>query len=341
MLKNLKSYLRNILCISLLLSELTFGQIIFTPFKDNSSYTGAWNLSQAVPNYIAAYMREFHNSQVLSSTAFVSLVEKYSLKNSNYSDLEFLSEIADDYGFRYAASGRVEAFNISRFTAGEPLIAGYEAYSCNIEVFIQIYNLELNTLIYSGNLKGEINDRGLGLSLLGKPTEGKEQFFSLDKIKFGSEEFNITIVGEAMFQLCQMLSEELQTSTRGFIDIPPGERKIIDELADKSLDDINLNTEIKKGEILIYDPDTGEAFINLGSANGLRIGEELSIYTLADSLFDPSSDEFLGLSDKKISELEIIEVRGEKLSLAVVKRNRDKVDVGMEIRKLILKRREN
>ena len=65
------------------------------------------------------------------------------------------------------------------------------------------------------------------------------------------------------------------------------------------------------------------------------------LFTLpADSLFDPNTNEFLGLSDKIISTLEIVEIRGEKLSLAVVKNNRSQVNKGMEVRKLVLKTKE-
>ena len=94
-----------------------------------------------------------------------------------------------------------------------------------------------------------------------------------------------------------------------------------------------------KGQILTYDETTGEAFINLGSANGLKIGEELAVYSKVDSLFDPNTNEYLGLSDRKIANIEIIELRGGKLSLAVVKSNREKVSSGMEVRKLFIKKR--
>ena len=111
-------------------------------------------------------------------------------------------------------------------------------------------------------------------------------------------------------------------------------------MEDKTLDEFQLNVEIIKGQLLTYDETTGETFINLGSSSNINVGDELSVYAQADSLFDPITNEFLGLSDKSISTLEIIEIRGEKLSLAVIKNNREQVRKGMEVRKLVLKTKE-
>ncbi len=341
MLKILKSYLKNIICISILLSSAANAQILFTPFQNEASYKGAWDLNTSVPNYIAAYLRKFDDAKVLSSTAYLSLAEKEKSKSSVYADLQFASEIADENGFNFIVMGTIKKFEISRFSAGDLATAGYEAYSCNIETNIKIYNIKTNNVDFSDRINGEASSKGVGLNLLGKPSDEKEEFYSLNRIPFGSEEFNKTLVGQAMFNLCQSLSKEVK---RASADILKRNKKdsltIISVIPDTSLDDISLNTEIKKGQIVTYDKSTGEAFVNLGSNNNLKVGEELSVYAKADSLFDPKTHEFLGLSDQKISTLEIIEIRGIKLSLAVVKSNRDKIETGMEVRKLVLKKTE-
>lgn len=333
-----KRSLKNIICISILFSGLCNAQIIFIPFENNSSYDGTWKLEEEVPNYIAAYFREFHNTAVLSSTAFVSLagVEPGSL---HLDDMEFISKVAVEHGFDYAVIGKIKNFNIARFTAGDPLTAGYEAYNCEIEAGIRIYDLRSNTMAFSENIKEEFSSGSLGLNLLGKPSDEKRQFFALNEIRFGSEEFSKTIVGEAMIRFCENLSGSIIKNSKSILQ-KKDKTVIKTEIPDKSLNDISLNTEIKKGEIITYDKETGEAFINLGSSSNISVGEELSVYTKADSLFDPKTNKFLGISDKKISVLEIIEIRGESLSLAVVKENKDEVEAGMEIRKLVIKRRE-
>ncbi|MBZ0199923.1 MAG: hypothetical protein K8H86_08645 [Ignavibacteriaceae bacterium] len=335
----LKNYLKNIISISLLLAGVSNAQVLFIPLDNQSGYKGVWKISEEVPNYLAAYLREFYQVQVLSSTAYQSVADDKSTDKSMQNDLEFIGSIAKDFGFQYAVTGKITKFDISRFIAGDLTVAGYESYSCNIEAIIQVYDLSLNAPVYSGSVVGEINDQALGITLLGKPTEKKEQYFNLNSIRFGGEEFGNTIVGETMILFCQNFAEEIENASPDFFK----ENKRMNvriEVPDKTLDDITLNTEVLKGQILIYDESTGEAFINLGSANGLKPGEELAIYSKADSLFDPTTNEFLGFSDKKIANLEIIEVRAEKLSLAVVKSNREKVKKGMDVRKLFIKRRD-
>ncbi len=338
MLMILKNCLKNITCISLLFVGISNAQVLFVPLQNQTSYKGVWKISEEVPNYLAAYLREFYEFDVLSSTAYQSLADEKTDDNESQKDLEFIGELAGKYGFKYAATGVIKTFDISRFTAGDPTLAGYESYSCKIEAYIQLYDLTMNAPLFNGSVSGEISDRGLGITLLGKPTEEKEQYFNLNSIRFGSEEFSATIVGETMILFCENFVSELEQASRSFFK-DAKKTNVTIEVADKTLDDITLNTEVLNGQILTYDETTGEAFINLGSANGLKIGEELAVYSKVDSLFDPNTNEYLGLSDRKIANIEIIELRGGKLSLAVVKSNREKVNSGMEVRKLFIKKR--
>lgn len=334
----LKSFLKIIIFINLLFITETKGQFLFTPFENNTNFKGAWDLSLDFPNYIAAYFREFEESRVLSASAFNSFAEGRE-ENFNINDLEFVSGIANEFEFQFIITGKITEFSVSRFTAGDPTLAGYESYACKIIAFVNIYSLEKNEFLFNNKIENEFTSKSLGITLFGKPTTEKEQFFGLNTIRFGGEEFAKTIVGETMIGFCDLLLTEIKTKDKEIFRIKKTP-KIKTEPADVSLDDIKLNTEVIKGSILTYDETTGEAFINLGSGNNIKIGDELGIYTEADSLFDPSTNEFLGLSDSKISFLEIIEVRGEKLSLALIKENRDKVKTGMEIRKLIIRKRD-
>lgn len=339
MLKNLKRNLKNIFFISILFTAGINAQIIFLPFENESSYQGAWNISVEIPNYLAAYSRELYEINVLSSSAAIKLALDRGFNVKDIPDFEAIQFIANEYNFRYALFGKINKFIISRFLAGEPTLAGYEAYSCLIDATIRIFDIEKNEFIYAENIIEEVNDRGFGLTLLGKPSKEKEQFYGLDAMRFGGEEFNKTIVGLTLFNFAEKLSNDINRFNKSILK---DEKTVVIKKipADEALDDFKLNTEVKKGIILTFDKSTGEAFINLGSFDDMKVGEEIGVYALADSLFDPVTNEFLGVSDKKISEMEIIEVRGERFSLAVVKRNRELVEQGMEVRKLTIRLRE-
>ena len=338
-MKSLRKFLRSITFISLIITESGYSQFLFTPFENESSYKGTWNLSQEIPNYIAAYLREFYKVNVLSSTAFLSLVEKNNINETEAHDFQAITSIANEIDFGYFVIGKVNDFDIARFSAGESNIAGYEAYSCEISISLQIFDLSKNTIAFAGNVESTVSNKGLGLNLFGGSSDEKKQYLALNKIRFGSEEFNKTIVGETMLILCEELALDIKSSNKEIL-FPKRESKKQIELEDKTLDEFQLKIEIKKGQLLTYDESSGEAFINLGFSSNINVGDELSIYAQADSLFDPITQEFLGLSDRSISTLEIVEIRDEKLSLAVVKNNREQVRKGMEVRKLVLKSKE-
>ena len=338
-MKSLRKFLRSITFISLIITETGYSQFLFTPFENESSYKGTWNLSQEIPNYIAAYLREFYKVNVLSSTAFLSLVEKNNINETEAHDFQTITLIANEIDFGYFVTGKVNDFDIARFSAGESNIAGYEAYSCEISISLQIFDLSMNTIAFAGNVESSVSNKGLGLNLFGGSSDEKKQYLALNKIRFGSEEFNKTIVGETMLILCEELALDIKSSNKEIL-FPKRESKKQIELEDKTLDEFQLKIEIKIGQLLTYDESSGEAFINLGFSSNINVGDELSIYAQADSLFDPISQEFLGLSDKSISTLEIVEIRDEKLSLAVVKNNREQVRKGMEVQKLVLKSKE-
>lgn len=339
-MKSLGKHLRNIIFISLLLSISGRAQFLFTPFENQSSFKGAWNLSEEVPNYIAAYLREFYKVNVLSSTAYLSLAEKKEISKSNLSDFQSYTLIAEEVGSNYVVTGKVVDFDVSRFIAGESNIAGYEAYSCKINITMQIFDLSSNSMLFNETVESTVSNKGLGLNLFGIPSDEKRQYLALNKIRFGNEEFHKTIVGETMLSLCEELTAKIKSVNRWLL-FPKKNIKTDAEINDKTLNDIDLKVKIIKGQLLTYDETTGEAFINLGQANGISKGDEFLIYAEADSLFDPATNEFLGLSDKIISSLQIIEVRGDKLSLAVINENRDKVRKGFEVRKVILRTDEN
>lgn len=337
-MKSLGKHLRNIISISLLFSISGRAQLLFTPFENQSSFKGAWNLSEEIPNYIAAYLREFYKVNVLSSTAYLSLAEKKEISKSNLSDFQSYTLIADEVGSNYVVTGKVLDFDVSRFIAGESNIAGYEAYSCKINIAMQIFDLSSNTMLFNETVESTVSNKGLGLNLFGIPSDEKRQYLALNKIRFGSEEFHKTIVGEAMFQLCEDLTAEMKQVNKELL-YPKKETRTSAAMQDSSLEKVKLITEIIKGQILTYDSASGEAFINVGSSDGVKKGTILNIYAPADSLFDPNSNEFIGISDKNISTLEVVEVRAEKFSLAVVTKDKEKVHKGMEVRKLLLRKK--
>lgn len=321
--------LQNTFCISFLLFGLfateSNSQVAFTKFENTSSYEGIWELEYDFPNFISGYLRERFEIQVLSP----KLMED-ELSNSHIQNFS-LHEMLRNLGYKYLISGKVTKFSISRFTAGEPKLAGYETYSNDIAFTISILDLNSQQTIYADAFSNELSDLGVGITIFGRESESKKEFYSLDKMKFGSAEFAHTLIGKNMLALCEKFAEH---SKAHFSELKINDVNLIKD--DPNPSPSPFIKKIVRGEILLIDYETKEVFINLGSSDNLSSGAILSIYSVGDSLFDPSTEQFLGVSDKKVGEVEIVEVRGERFSLGVIRGEEKDIKKGLEVRKIAI-----
>lgn len=317
----LRLKLLNIFFINLVLINIVFAQIGIFPFKDESSYKGTWKLSYDVPNLIAEYLRTKYDILVLSPY----LIEKEFYHNSDkYVNLnDFLSQ----KNINYLIEGKIKSFNISRLIAGEPLIAQYETYTNSVEIEIQFTDLLTNKIVFIERIEQKSSDLGVGVTLFGRESEARREFYSLDKIKFGSNDFFKTLVGKNLLKFCDKLSEKIEKSTP--LLIQKKEFKI-----DSSASEIKLKKTLIKGEILFVDESTREVFINLGKKDNISVGSILPVYSVVDSVFDPKTNEFLGLVEKKIGEIEILEIRGERFSLGIIKNETERIVKGNQVREV-------
>lgn len=210
--------------------------------------------------------------------------------------------------------GIVDKFDLTRYNVAEPTLAGYEYYSFTAELRLIILNFKLKTVSQQLDVRTGISRNNVGINLFGKTTEDRKKFFGLDKLIFGSERFMESIVGEGMRDVYRQFEEHYQ---REVLRLTPGENtKTIPSLT---------------GSILTYDANSGDCFVNIIS-DGLKSGDQLFVYTAGDSLFDSATGEFLGLSEKRVAELKVMEIRNAKLLFAQVISGNDAIKPGMLVK---------
>lgn len=71
-------------------------------------------------------------------------------------------------------------------------------------------------------------------------------------------------------------------------------------------------SEVKSGKIAKVEGST--VWINLGSANGINVGDTFAVYELGEPIKDPDSGEILGQDEKKIGRIRVTAVKGPKYS---------------------------
>ena len=96
-------------------------------------------------------------------------------------------------------------------------------------------------------------------------------------------------------------------------------RPAVKKLA-QSLLKVQLSTPIssppKVGKVASTSGDT--VYINLGSLHNVKVGDVFGIYKITKEIKDPDTGEVLGKEEKKVGEIKITEVKGEKLSEAII-----------------------
>ncbi len=311
--------LLSIFFISFLITNTLQSQVAFFKFKDKSSYKGNWNLSYDIPDFLSRYFREKFQLNIISPQSIESLLKE--------SGSQTLYELLISKNYEYLINGTITEFSINRLIAGEPKVAQYETYSNNIEIEFEIIELKSNRIIFLEKIDQKSSDLGIGITIFGKETETKKEFNSLNQIKFGSDEFLRTLVGKNLLQLCEKFSSRFEKI------INLNKIEIIKDTS-PSKTKSNLKRKIITGEILFIDDDTKEVFINLGKKDNLQVGMILPIYAEGDTIIDKSTGELIGITDKKIGEIEIIEVRGDRFSLGLIKEEKEKITKGNKIRKI-------
>ncbi|MGV8039392.1 MAG: CsgG/HfaB family protein [Thermoanaerobaculaceae bacterium] len=96
-------------------------------------------------------------------------------------------------------------------------------------------------------------------------------------------------------------------------------RPVVEELA-KKIKGLDLTSsggpvaasEVKSGKIAKVEGST--VWINLGSANGLNVGDTFAVYELGEPIKDPDSGEVLGQDERKIGRIRVTAVKGPKYS---------------------------
>ena len=284
---------------------------VFIPFEDRSGFEGKWNVGTDVPRFLAAYVKERYAIPTVSPVVVKNFLEETGQRAGNEDRVTFWVDLYRRFRIRYLIAGSVDLFEVNRFTTGQPLLGGYEAFKGGVRVTFRVYDLDRTAVsaspvqILKGEADGEFSDRSLSITLFGKPSDRTMEFRELERIAFGSEEFQRTVIGQALFKLGERFSLELENAMP-VIKIwsatsPDSLLALVQALDTLSL---SMKQETLRG-IVVFMEGTS-AFINLGSEDGMKVRQKVSVYKEGSSPGDEAN---------RVGELEITDVRGPHLSL--------------------------
>ncbi len=281
---------------------------LFLPFQNKSDFTGKWEIGIDVPRFLSAYIKERYRIPTVSSAVAQNYASEF---GGALDDVKTWTALYHRFGVRYLVAGVLDVFDVSRFMTGQPLLGGYEAFKGEVSISFIVYDLDrtassaVPVLIKKGEVSGEFADRSLALTLFGKQSERTVEFRELDRIRFGSEDFNRTVIGQACFQLAENFALSLETTMPAIKAWGMTNPDSVLRLG-QSLDSISLKFQPRAivGEVVLVEGQS--AFINLGNEDGVRMGQQVLVYR--DQVSMKSETESVG-------ELRVTEFRGAHLTL--------------------------
>ncbi len=132
----------------------------------------------------------------------------------------------------------------------------------------------------------------------------------LNKIEFGSEQYDKTLFGmatdEALYKVVLALRENIGPA------LPGAETTVRDNVSKPRQP--SSQARVIQGSIVYVDSkDPENTYINIGSDKGVTPNQELKVYT-AESLIDPDTGEVLGVIPKTVGIIKVVEVQTDRLS---------------------------
>ena len=315
--------------------------LLFVPFNDESGFNGKWKIQTDIPRFVSVYARERFQIGIVSPLAVDEFARAYGLDTNKFSEYQNLKLYADRFRVRYIITAKIMECSIHRFIMGDQLTAGYESFSGEVKYSFTVFDAvhfgskKDQAVLYEGEADGIVKDRGLGITLFGKQTDRMNQYYSLDELSFGSETFNKTVIGEAMMKCAEDFASKLERvipSLTSKVVILPGKVQLDSVATDTS---INLKRQLINGEIVLVDGD--DVFINLGTEDGVRIGDVLPVYDIGKEIRDTKTQNLLGMKDEKIGEIQIIELRAAHLAMATVISGKNSIKPQQRIRKILIR----
>lgn len=310
---------------------------IFLPFENNSDFEGKWEIGVDVPRFLNAYVSQRYRIPSVSPMLVRNFLEEQKLSSGSLDDVKFWIELYKRFHVRYLVAGTIEEFDVSRFMTGQPLLGGYEAFKGEVRIRYIVYDMEKTAAsasyvqITKGGAAGEFADRSLALTLFGKPSDRTLEFRDLDKIKFGTDDFNRTVIGQACFQLGEHFSLELENALPTMKVWAATTPDSLLTLA-QSLDSISISFRHRTISGSIVFIEANNVFLNLGSEDGIKAGQRVFVYAAG---LEPSEQKNNGPG--KVGELQVVEVRGPHLSHTRIVSGEGKIKIKDKVQVTVVK----
>ena len=132
----------------------------------------------------------------------------------------------------------------------------------------------------------------------------------LNKIEFGSEQYDKTLFGMATDEVLHKVVLALRENIGPAL---PGAETTVRDNVSKPGQPSSQAKAIQGSIVYVDSKDPENTYINIGSDKGAAPNQELNVYTV-ESLIDPDTGDVLGVIPKLVGVIRVIEVQSDRLS---------------------------
>lgn len=255
-------------------------------------YRGAWDIQNGVARLLGETLAQNPFYVLVPADSVRAVLSRWSTRKVTS---QTLKEVGQELGADILITGNIQQFDLSRFMVGSRMIGGYTSYSSTVQLEARLLRVVDGEEIGVMTGEGEVRDRDLGLTLLGKPRDRDSQFYGLDAIEFGSEKFRQTVLGQALMEALK----ELQRKIEGVI-VPP-----------------SVPPPSQSAQPVVLLVEGGTIYVNLGWEDDVSVGDKFETYVPGKELRDPTTGAVLGRTDDNVmGVLQIVKIKAAHLSKA-------------------------
>ena len=280
-------------------------RVLLLPFRDLTDHKGPWAIHTEFARSLGDSLRKYDFLHVIPVDAVFQYLTEDELEGQfGKARAVQLARLA---GADISVMAEIEVLTMKRQRVTVPL-GGYRSYRGISTVTVFLVNEVDGRSIGEARSDAAVDSKRTGIVNPAVHVPLERQFDLMGESKWGSEQFNATLIGQAVGQGLQDLAQQMSELIR-----PTPEFSISDPQ--------------------IVEIEGTVAYINVGSAEAVKNGDKFGVYDRGRELKDPQTGTVLGIGlPSRVGVVQIEQVLRPHLSVVRVLDGAEQVKKGFSIR---------
>lgn len=280
-------------------------KLLVLPFRDASKYKGPWPIQSGVAAAVADSLAPNKFYRVIGVASALPLLTPE--EQSGEINAGRAIAVGRFLEADWVVTGEIQELTMRRFRATVPL-GGYRSYEAAAAVEISLIKTVDGTRADPFTAEGLVDSKRTGITNPAAFVPLDKQYYFWGDIEWGSEEFQQSLVGQALAACAARVAE----GVAGIVRPPPS---------------------LAVSQPKIVDIDGSSAYINIGLAEGIQNGDKFGVWDNGRELRDPETGTVLGYAlPRRVGAVQVEQVLADHLSQVRLLQGSDEVRAGFALR---------